>query len=73
MDLSRLALTIYRGPTPQAAFAALVRVLGETIPLHSALDPGLRICEHPARTDVPDDPGTGALLLSRAETHAGTA
>jgi signal transduction histidine kinase len=71
MDLCRLALAIHRTPSQQAAFAALVRVLGEAFPLHCAVwvgaEPGLRICEHPGGADVPDELATMALHVAQPE------
>jgi signal transduction histidine kinase len=71
MDLCRLALAIHRSPTQQAAFATLVRVLEPELPLHCALwvgaDPSLRVCEHPAGLNLPDELGVMALHVSQPE------
>jgi signal transduction histidine kinase len=71
MDLCRLALEIHRSPTQQAAFAALVRVLEEQIPLHCAVwvggDATLRVCEHPTGAELPDELGAMALHVTQPE------
>jgi signal transduction histidine kinase len=71
MDLCRLALDVHRSPTQQAAFAALIAALGDELPLHCAVwmggDPALRICEHPAGAELPDELGAMALHVSQPE------
>jgi signal transduction histidine kinase len=71
MDLCKLALAIHRSPTQQAAFAELARVVSEEIPLHCAVwvggTPPLRVCEHPAGAEIPDEVGAMALHVTQAE------
>jgi signal transduction histidine kinase len=71
MDLCRLALSIHRSPTQQAAFAALAHVVSEELPLHCAVwvggTPPLRVCEHPAGAEIPDEVSAMALHVSQAE------
>jgi signal transduction histidine kinase len=71
MDLCRLALDIHRSPTQQAAFSTLIAALGDDLPLHCAVwmggDPALRICEHPAGAELPDELGAMALHVSQPE------
>jgi signal transduction histidine kinase len=71
MDFCRIALDIHRSPTQQAAFAAFTAALGPEIPLHCAVwiagDPVLRICEHPAGVELPDELGAMALHVNHPE------
>jgi signal transduction histidine kinase len=71
MDLCRLALDIHRSPTQQAAFAAFIGALDADLHLHCAVwmggDPALRICEHPAGAELPDELGAMALHVGQAE------
>ena len=71
MDFCRIALDIHRSPTQQAAFAAFTAALGAEIPLHCAVwiggDPILRICEHPAGVELPDELGAMALHVNHPE------
>ncbi len=71
MDLCRLALDIHRSPTRQAAFSAFVVALEAELPLHCAVwmggDPALRLCEHPAGAELPDELGAMALHVGQAE------
>ena len=71
MDFCRIALDIHRSPTQQAAFAAFTAALEAEIPLHCAVwiggDPVLRICEHPAGVELPDELGAMALHVNHPE------
>jgi signal transduction histidine kinase len=71
MDLCRLALDVHKSPTQQAAFAALIQALGPVLSLHCAVwmggDPALRVCEHPAGADLPDELGAMALHVNQPE------